>query len=116
MRKKRSNLPGSLKELEVDLIDCSCGGLVPDVKMPVQAKYQVPFSEKIRKEGGIMTGAVGLLTTSEEAEEVLQKEQADLILLGRELLRNPYFPLEAAAKMGAETDWPPQYLRAKLRA
>ncbi len=102
-----------LKQEGVDVIDCSSGGLVPGVSIPVAKKYQVPFSEKIKKESGIMSAAVGLITTPQEAEEVLQQEQADIILLGRELLRNPYFPLEAAAALGATVDWPNQYLRAK---
>ena len=104
-----------LKEEGVDLIDCSSGGLVPNVSIPVAKKYQVPFSEKIKKESGILSAAVGMITTPQEAEEVLQKEQADLILLGRELLRNPYFPLEAAAALNAEIEWPNQYLRAQLK-
>jgi 2,4-dienoyl-CoA reductase-like NADH-dependent reductase (Old Yellow Enzyme family) len=102
-----------LKAEGVDVIDCSSGGLVPGVSIPVVKKYQVPFSEKIKKESGIMSAAVGLITTPQEAEEVLQQEQADIILLGRELLRNPYFPLEAAAALKTETSWPNQYLRAK---
>lgn len=104
-----------LKQEGVDLIDCSSGGLVPNVNIPVKKKYQVPFSEKIRSEAGIMSAAVGLITTPQEAEEVLEKEQADIILLGREMLRNPYFPLEAAAALEANVPWPNQYLRAKLR-
>lgn len=97
----------------VDLIDCSSGGLIPNVTIPVKKKYQVPFSEKIRSEAGIMTAAVGLITTPEEAEEVLQKEQADMIFLGREMLRNPYFPMEAASKLDGELEWAKQYQRAK---
>lgn len=106
-------LAKSLKELGVDLIDCSSGGLVPDVTIPVRKKYQVPFSEKIKSEAGILTAAVGLITNPEEAEEVLQKEQADMIFLGREMLRNPYFPMEAASKLGADLEWAKQYQRAK---
>ena len=104
-----------LKEEGVDLIDCSSGGLVPNVTIPVAKKYQVPFSEKIKKEAAIMSAAVGMITTPQEAEEVLQKEQADLVLLGREMLRNPYFPLQAAAALNAEIAWPDQYLRAQQR-
>lgn len=104
-----------LKEAEVDVIDCSSGGLVPNVNIPIEKKYQVPFSEKIKQEAGMMSAAVGMITTAQEAEQVLQNEQADIILLGREMLRNPYFPLEAAAELGAEVDWPNQYLRAKPR-
>ena len=113
--KESVELAKLLKLEGVDLIDCSSGGLVPNVSIPVQKKYQVPFSEKIKSEAGLMTAAVGLITTPEEAEEVLQKNQADLILLGREMLRNPYFPLEAAAALKANVDWPNQYLRAKRK-
>ena len=104
-----------LKENGIDLIDCSSGGLVPHAQIPVKKKYQVRFAEKIKKEANILTGAVGLITEPEEAEEILKNGQADLILLARELLRNPYFPLEAAKKLGADVQWPPQYERAKLR-
>lgn len=104
-----------LKENGVDLIDCSSGGLVPHAQIPVKKKYQVGFAERIKAEGDILTGAVGLITEPEEAEEILSKGQADLILLARELLRNPYFPLEAAEKLGANMPWPPQYERAKPR-
>lgn len=104
-----------LLEHGVDVIDCSSGGLVPNVTIPVQKKYQVPFSERIKTEAGVMTAAVGLITTPQEAEEILKKEQADFIFLGREMLRNPYFPLEAAAELGADVDWANQYLRAKPR-
>lgn len=103
-----------LKEEGVDLIDCSSGGLIPNVQIPVTKKYQVPFSKKLKAEAGMKTAAVGLITTPEEAEEILEKEQADLILLGREMLRNPYFPLQAAAALDANVNWPDQYLRAQL--
>ncbi|WP_324719337.1 NADH:flavin oxidoreductase/NADH oxidase [Salinimicrobium sp. HB62] len=104
-----------LKEEGVDLIDCSSGGLIPHVTIPVAKQYQVPFSEKIKQEAGIMSAAVGMITTPQEAEKIIQKEQADLVLLGREMLRNPYFPLQAAAQLGAEIEWPNQYLRAQPR-
>lgn len=104
-----------LKENGVDLIDCSSGGLVPHARIPVKKKYQVGFAERIKTEANILTGAVGLITEAEEAEEILSNGQADLILLARELLRNPYFPLEAAEKLGANVQWPPQYERAKPR-
>lgn len=103
-----------LSNLGVDLIDCSSGGLVPYAVIPLKPGYQVPFSERIRKESGIMTGAVGLITEASQAEEILQKEQADLIFLARELLRNPYFPLKAAHDLRAQISWPNQYLRAKF--
>lgn len=102
-----------LKEKGVDLIDCSSGGLVPDAKIPVAKGYQVQFAEKIKKESGIMTGAVGLITTPDEAEEIIEKRQADLIFIGREFLRSPYLPMEAAKSLEAEVNWPPQYQRAK---
>ena len=106
-------LASILKKNGVDLIDCSSGGLVPYAKIPVEKGYQVRFAEKIRKETGIKTGAVGLITTPEEAENIISKDQADLVLLAREFLRSPYFPLEAAKALGAEIAWPPQYQRAK---
>lgn len=106
-------LAGLLKDTGVDLIDCSSGGLVPNVTIPTKKGYQVRFAEKIKNETGILSGAVGLITEAQQAEEILQKGQADLILLARELLRNPYFPLSAAKELGAEIKWPPQYERAK---
>lgn len=102
-----------LKDLTVDLIDCSSGGNIYNAKIPAAPGYQVPFAEEIRKTG-IMTSAVGLITNAAQAESVLQKGQADLILMGRELLRNPYFPLIAARELGDDIKWPDQYLRAKL--
>ena len=102
-----------LKNKGIDLIDCSSGGLVPSVKIPVGPGYQVQFAEKIKKEAGILTGAVGMITTAEQAEAILTKGEADLIIIARELLRDPYFPLHAAHELGADTDWPVQYLRAK---
>jgi 2,4-dienoyl-CoA reductase-like NADH-dependent reductase (Old Yellow Enzyme family) len=101
-----------LKNAGVDLIDCSSGGNVHDAKIPAAPGYQVPFAGAIRKTG-IMTGAVGLITAAVQAEAILNEEKADLILMGRELLRNPYFPLHAAKELASEVSWPPQYLRAK---
>jgi 2,4-dienoyl-CoA reductase-like NADH-dependent reductase (Old Yellow Enzyme family) len=106
-------LAGILKQEGVDLIDCSSGGLVPWQKIPLAPGYQVPFSGKIRKEADILTGAVGLIKGAEQAEEILIKGQADLILMGREMLRNPYFPLKAAKELGVDISWPVQYLRSK---
>jgi 2,4-dienoyl-CoA reductase-like NADH-dependent reductase (Old Yellow Enzyme family) len=105
-------LAGILKEMGVDLIDCSSGGNVFNAKIPVGPGYQVKFAEAIRKTG-IMTGAVGLITTSALAESILQEEKADLVFLARELLRNPYFPLRAAQELGVDVTWPVQYTRAK---
>lgn len=102
-----------LKERGVDLIDCSSGGLVPHANIPAKKGYQVGFSGKIKAEAAIMTGAVGLITDAEQAEEILQDKQADLIFLGREFLRHPYFPLEAARNLKADIQWPSQYERAK---
>jgi len=104
-----------LKGLGVDLMDCSSGGNIPGVKIPLVPGYQVPFSEKIRKETGMPTGAVGLITTAAQAEAILEQGQADLIVLARQMLRNPYFPLQAAAELGDDVDWPVQYLRAKRK-
>jgi 2,4-dienoyl-CoA reductase-like NADH-dependent reductase (Old Yellow Enzyme family) len=101
-----------LKEMGVDLIDCSSGGNVNNAKIPLSPGYQVPLSEAIRKTG-ILTGAVGLINTSRQAEAILMEEKADLVLLARELLRNPYFPLVAAREVGVDVKWPIQYLRAK---
>ncbi|ULQ50874.1 NADH:flavin oxidoreductase/NADH oxidase [Flavihumibacter fluvii] len=106
-------LAGILKSKGVDLIDCSSGGLVPHVKIPVAPGYQVPFAERIKKETGILTGAVGLINTATQAEAILQNDQADLVLFARASLRNPYFPLHAAKELGDDVDWPVQYLRAK---
>jgi len=102
-----------LKTNGVDLIDCSTGGLVPNVKVPVGPGFQVAFAGRIRKEAGILTSAVGLITKPRQAEAIMSEGSADLILFGRESLREPYFPLKAAAELGDSIDWPVQYLRAK---
>lgn len=96
----------------VDLIDCSSGGAVPHAKVPVAAGYQVPFAARIRREAGIATGAVGLITDSRQADAIIARGEADLVLLGRELLRDPYFPRRAAAELGVTIEAPPQYGRA----
>ena len=106
-------LVGILKEKGVDVIDCSTGGLIPGIKIPLVPGYQVPFAEKLKKEAGIATGAVGLITTAVQAEEILQQGSADLIVMARELLRDPYFPLHAARELGVDIPWPVQYERAK---
>lgn len=100
------------KALGVDLIDVSSGGNVPGAKIPVGPGYQVAFAERIRRETGIATGAVGLITTAEQAEAIVRSGQADLVLMARELLRDPYFPMHAAQQLGATVAAPPQYLRA----
>lgn len=96
----------------VDLIDCSSGGIAPVVP-PAYPGYQLGPAERIRREVGVPTSALGLITTPELAEEVLQNGRADLVFLGRELLRHPHWPLDAARVLGAEGAWPRQYLRAK---
>ncbi len=107
-------LAAVLKEKGVDLIDCSSGGLVPHVKISVEPGYQVRFVGKIKNSSAILTGAVGIITTAQQAEEILQKRQADMIIMARQLLRDPYFPLHAAHLLGEEVEWPAQYRRAKL--
>lgn len=108
-------LSSILKNKGVDVIDCSSGGLSAQQQIPVAAGYQVPFAEQIRKETGILTAAVGLITEARQAEEILQQGKADLIVMARELLRDPYFPLRAAATLDQEVKWPLQYERAKPR-
>jgi 2,4-dienoyl-CoA reductase-like NADH-dependent reductase (Old Yellow Enzyme family) len=103
-----------LKEIGVDVIDCSSGGNSHEQKIPVAPMYQVPFSEKIKKESGILTAAVGLITTANEAENILKDKKADLIVMARQLLREPYFPLQAAKELGVDVPWPVQYERAKI--
>ncbi len=101
-----------LRERGVDLIDCSSGGNVPNVKIPVAPGYQVPFAARIRKEAGIVTAAVGMITEAMQANRIIEEGEADLVLLAREMLRDPYFPLHAAAALGETATWPEQYLRA----
>lgn len=105
-------LAGMLKDRQVDLIDCSSGGNIAAASIPFKPGYQVPFSAAVKKTG-ILTGAVGLITSAQQAEDILQQGEADVILLGREMLRNPYFALEAAHELKSKTDWPAQYLRAR---
>ena len=102
-----------LKEKGVDLVDCSSGGNVATAKIPLKPGYQVEFAEKVRKEADILTGAVGLITTPEQANDIIQTGQADVVLLAREMLRDPHFPLRAAHALGHEIKWPVQYERAK---
>ena len=109
----KEELAKILKTKAVDLIDCSSGGNSPGQKIPVGPLYQTPFAERIKKETGIMTGAVGLITTAQQAESIISSQKADLILLARQLLREPYFPLHAARELGVDIPWPPQYDRAK---
>lgn len=102
-----------VKPLGVDLIDCSSGGNAAHASIPTGSGYQTRFAERIRREAGILTGAVGLITSPQQADQIIRTEQADLVLLGRELLRNPYWPLMAARKLKMDVSWPPQYARAK---
>ena len=99
--------------LGVDLIDCSSGGNVPKVRIPTGPGYQVPLAERVRSESAVRTGAVGLITSARQADEIVRSGQADLVLLAREELRDPYFPLHAAKELGAQIAWPKQYLRAR---
>jgi 2,4-dienoyl-CoA reductase-like NADH-dependent reductase (Old Yellow Enzyme family) len=101
-----------LRDRGVDLVDCSSGGAVADVRIPLAAGYQVPFAERIRREAGVATGAVGLITEPSQADEIVRRGQADCVLLARETLRDPYWPLRAARELGHQTPWPAQYLRA----
>ncbi len=105
-------LSRSLGKLGVDLVDCSSGGNVADAKIPIGPGYQVPFAERIRRDARIMTGAVGMITEADQAEKIIRDGQADIVLLAREMLRDPYWPLHAAARLGKTVSWPAQYLRA----
>jgi 2,4-dienoyl-CoA reductase-like NADH-dependent reductase (Old Yellow Enzyme family) len=102
----------ALKKLGVDLIDVSSAGLVPWAKIPAGPGFQAVFAERIRKETGIATAAVGFITSPAQADHIIRSGQADVALLGRELLRNPYWPLAAAQALGQTVAWPNQYLRA----
>jgi 2,4-dienoyl-CoA reductase-like NADH-dependent reductase (Old Yellow Enzyme family) len=101
-----------VKPLGIDLVDASSGGNVPNAKIPLGPGYQVPFAERIRRDAGILTGAVGMITDPEQANAIVESGQADLVLLAREFLRDPYFPVHAAQKLGSEVSMPKQYLRA----
>jgi len=100
-----------VREHGVDLIDCSSGGLALYQQIRLGPGYQVPFAERIRREAHIATGAVGLITTAQQADEIIRQEKADCVLLAREMLRDPYFPLHAAQQLGGKLPWPAQYLR-----
>ena len=106
-------LAQKLKSLGVDLMDCSSGGNIGHAQIPVAPGYQVAFAQQIKKEAGILTGAVGMITDPHQAETILANGEADLILLARELLRDPYFPLHAASALQQDIPWPLQYERAK---
>lgn len=105
-------LARAVRQRGVDLIDCSSGGTVPHAPIPAAPGYQVPFSERIRRETGILTGAVGLITEPFQADSIIRGGAADLVLLAREFLREPYWPIKAAQALGAEIRVPAQYARA----
>lgn len=102
-----------LKDIGIDLIDCSSGGLVPQAVVPTGPGYQTPFATSIRKEVGIATGTVGFITEPVQAEQIIATGLADVVILARELLRNPYWPMQAAKALQVDLSWPVQYLRAK---
>ena len=114
------DLPGSielvrqLQSIGIDLVDVSTGGLIPDAVIPAAPGFQTPFAAAIRKETGMMVSTVGLITDAMQAEQILVTEQADAVSVGRELLRNPSWPLQAARCLGDDISWLPQYQRAKL--
>jgi len=100
-----------LGPLGVDLIDCSSGGNAPNLKIPLAPGYQTPFAERIRREAGVASGAVGMITSA-QADHIVTTGQADLVLIAREFLRDPYFPLRAARELSQTISWPKQYLRS----
>jgi 2,4-dienoyl-CoA reductase-like NADH-dependent reductase (Old Yellow Enzyme family) len=105
-------LARKLMLLGVDLIDCSTGGNLPNVKIPVGAGYQVPFAAQVRAEAGILTGAVGMISEPAQADQIIRLGQADVVLMAREFLRDPYWPLHAAKSLHQKASPPPQYGRA----
>jgi 2,4-dienoyl-CoA reductase-like NADH-dependent reductase (Old Yellow Enzyme family) len=105
-------LARKVNTLGIDLIDCSSGGNLPHASIPVGPGYQTPFAEKIRRESGVLTGAVGMITDAVQADHVIRTGQADVAILARELLREPYWPLRAARELSQPAAWPVQYLRA----
>ncbi len=105
-------LARQIAPLGVDLIDCSSGGNVAQVEIPIGPGYQVPFAEAIRREAKILTSAVGMITSATQADSIIREGKADLVSLAREFLRQPYFPLQAAKDLGAVVSWPAQYVRA----
>ena len=104
-----------LKSIGIDVVDCSSGGLVPHQRIAVGPGYQVPFARRVREDAGISTAAVGLITEPVQAQEIIDAGDADIVLMARELLRNPRWPLAAAHELGVDGPWPPQYVRAKPR-
>jgi 2,4-dienoyl-CoA reductase-like NADH-dependent reductase (Old Yellow Enzyme family) len=102
-----------LKNDGVDLIDCSSGANVPNARIPVSPGYQVPFAARVRREASIATGAVGMITETKQADDIIRNGEADLVLLARAMLRDPYWAAHAARDLGQPYDWPVQYGRAK---
>lgn len=105
----------ALKAIDIDVIDCSSGGLAPQQRIDVGPGYQVPFARRVKQDAGVATAAVGLITSPEQAETIVRDGDADVVLLAREMLRNPRWPLHAAHVLRADGAWPKQYERAKLR-
>ena len=105
-------LAKQLKKLGVDLVDCSSAGLVVDQKIAAGPCFQVPFAERIRRDANVLTATVGLIETKEQVTEILARNQADLVLMAREFLRDPYWPLRTARELKQPITWPAQYLRA----
>lgn len=108
-------LSALLQDIGIDVMDCSSGGLTPAQQIPVAPGYQVPFARRVKHDAKIATAAVGLITTAEQAEQIVRDDDADLVLLAREMLRNPHWPLLAAHALGAKAPWPVQYERGALR-
>lgn len=102
-----------LEQMGVDLMDCSSGGNSVDQQIPLKPMYQVPYAQKVKEKTGLLTGAVGLITTAIQAENIIKEGRADLVFLARQLLREPFFPLHAAHQLGVDITWPVQYDRAK---
>ena len=113
--KQSIELSKQLRDRGVDVIDCSSGGAAQGAKITVGPGYQVPFAEAIKREAGILTAAVGMITDPQQANEIISAGQADIVLLAREMLRDPYWPLHAAQALGVAIEWPVQYQRAKTR-
>ncbi|HET9282734.1 MAG TPA: NADH:flavin oxidoreductase/NADH oxidase [Candidatus Angelobacter sp.] len=109
------DLARTLKPLGLDLFDCSSGGTVAGAKIPVGPGYQVEFAEKVRSEAGVLTGAVGMITDPAQADQIIRSGQADVAILARQFLREPYWPLLAARALGHDIKWPLQYERAKQK-
>ena len=106
-------LARELKKIGIDMVDCSSGGAVPDAKVHAGPGFQTPFAAVVRREAGIATGAVGLITEPAQAEQIVSTGLADAVMIGREFLRDPYWPLRAARSLGVDIPWPSQYERAK---